>query len=129
MSPRPYQSASIQELERLYVHENENIQKLNAIREELQHRRTKRAKSLSAKLIRRLAQHHGATRGEAHDGGDQDFLPLEEVEKRHLIRVLKATKNNTVKAAKILRIDRRTLYRMVERFGLDLGEDADARRV
>jgi two-component system response regulator AtoC len=52
-------------------------------------------------------------------------LTLEEVEKRHLIRVLKETKGNKVKAAKILGIDRRTLYRMAERFGLDLGDESD----
>ena len=52
-------------------------------------------------------------------------LTLEEVEKRHLIRVLKETKGNKVKAAKILGIDRRTLYRMAERFGLDIGEEAE----
>jgi DNA-binding NtrC family response regulator len=56
---------------------------------------------------------------------DEAYLTLEEVEKRHLIRVLKETKGNKVKAAKILGIDRRTLYRMAERFGLDLGEDAE----
>ena len=53
------------------------------------------------------------------------YLTLEEVEKRHLIRVLKETKGNKVKAAKILGIDRRTLYRMAERFGLDLGEELE----
>jgi two-component system response regulator AtoC len=56
---------------------------------------------------------------------DEVYLTLEEVEKRHLVRVLKETKGNKVKAAKILGIDRRTLYRMAERFGLDLGEDAE----
>jgi two-component system response regulator AtoC len=56
---------------------------------------------------------------------DEVCLTLEEVEKRHLIRVLKETKGNKVKAAKILGIDRRTLYRMAERFGLELGDDSD----
>ncbi len=55
----------------------------------------------------------------------ESLLTLEEVERRHLLRVLKELKGNKVKAAKILGIDRRTLYRMAERFGIDLGEDAD----
>jgi DNA-binding protein Fis len=50
---------------------------------------------------------------------------LDEVEKRHLSRVLKETRGNKVKAAKILGIDRRTLYRMAERFGLDFGDDSE----
>ena len=63
---------------------------------------------------------------EAIGHSDERCLSLEEVEKRHLVRVLKETKGNKVKAAKILGIDRRTLYRMAERFGLDLGDDADS---
>lgn len=59
----------------------------------------------------------------------QAMLTLEEVEKRHLVRVLKETKGNKVKAAKILGIDRRTLYRMAERFGLELGEDREGTEV
>jgi len=57
--------------------------------------------------------------------GEEACLTLEEVERRHLVRVLKETKGNKVKAAKILGIDRRTLYRMAERFGLDLGDEPD----
>ncbi|HKY70660.1 MAG TPA: sigma-54 dependent transcriptional regulator [Nitrospira sp.] len=59
------------------------------------------------------------------ESAESVYLTLEEVEKRHLMRVLKETKGNKVKAAKILGIDRRTLYRMAERFGLDLGPDAE----
>jgi two-component system, NtrC family, response regulator AtoC len=55
-------------------------------------------------------------------GGDESLLSMDEVEKRHLNRVLRETGGNKVRAAKILGIDRRTLYRMAERFGMDLGE-------
>jgi two-component system response regulator AtoC len=64
-------------------------------------------------------------KAEVSETGEEAYLSLEEVEKRHLIRVLKETKGNKVKAAKILGIDRRTLYRMAERLGLDLGEDVE----
>ncbi len=56
-------------------------------------------------------------------GGAEALLSLDEVEKRHLNRVLRETDGNKVRAAKILGIDRRTLYRMAERFGINLGED------
>src|SRR5215217_5163418 len=59
------------------------------------------------------------------DYDNEASLTLEEVEKRHLARVLRETRGNKVKAAKILGIDRRTLYRMAERFGLDLGDESD----
>jgi DNA-binding NtrC family response regulator len=62
---------------------------------------------------------------EGEEAVPEAYLTLEEVEKRHLIRVLRETKGNKVKAAKILGIDRRTLYRMAERFGLDLGEEPE----
>jgi DNA-binding NtrC family response regulator len=48
---------------------------------------------------------------------------LEEMEKRYLRHVLAAVKGNRSRAAEMLGIDRRTLYRMAERFGIDLGED------
>ena len=41
---------------------------------------------------------------------------LEEVEKRYVEHVLHQTQGNIVRAAKILDIDRRSLYRMLERF-------------
>ena len=76
-------------------------------------------------VIRQSAAPESDARLSQSDPLDEVYLTLEEVEKRHLIRVLKETKGNKVKAAKILGIDRRTLYRMAERFGLDLGEEAE----
>ncbi|MGH7166326.1 MAG: sigma-54-dependent transcriptional regulator [Nitrospiraceae bacterium] len=57
-------------------------------------------------------------------GQEERMLTLEEVEKRHLIQVLRETGGNKARAAKILGIDRRTLYRMAERFGVALGDEA-----
>ncbi len=48
---------------------------------------------------------------------------LEEREKRYLRHVLAEVKGNRSRAAEVLGIDRRTLYRMAERFSLDLGEE------
>src|SRR5207249_5373638 len=58
-------------------------------------------------------------------GKEEALLTLDEVEKRHLMSVLRETGGNKARAAKTLGIDRRTLYRMVERFGLEMGEGAD----
>ncbi len=49
-----------------------------------------------------------------------DGLPsLEQMEKRYLAHVLETLKGNRTRAAEVLGIDRRTLYRMMERFGMD----------
>jgi DNA-binding NtrC family response regulator len=60
-----------------------------------------------------------------HSAPDQPFsdLPtLDDLERRYLVHVLDAAKGNRTRAAEILGVDRRTLYRMAERFGIDLKE-------
>jgi DNA-binding NtrC family response regulator len=47
-----------------------------------------------------------------------DLPPLEEMERRYLVHVLKATRGNKAKTAEILGIDRRTLYRKAEKYKL-----------
>jgi two-component system, NtrC family, response regulator AtoC len=76
-------------------------------------------------VIRQGASVEAEARHPLANSHNEAYLTLEEVEKRHLIRVLKEMKGNKVKAAKTLGIDRRTLYRMAERFGLELGEEAE----
>lgn len=49
-----------------------------------------------------------------------DLPSLDELEKRYLIYVLEKTEGNRTRAAEILGCDRRTLYRMAERFGVTL---------
>jgi DNA-binding NtrC family response regulator len=45
------------------------------------------------------------------------------LERRYLLHVLEAAGRNRSRAAEILGIDRRTLYRMAERFGISLDEN------
>jgi two-component system response regulator AtoC len=52
-----------------------------------------------------------------------DMPQLDEMERRYLIHVLDHTKYNKTQAAEILGINRRTLYRMAERFGIDLRDE------
>jgi DNA-binding NtrC family response regulator len=50
----------------------------------------------------------------------QDLPTLEELERRYLLHVLDAVGGNRTRAAQVLGIDRRTLYRMAEGFGVNL---------
>jgi len=49
----------------------------------------------------------------------EELLPLEEMEKRYIARVLRNTDYNRNRAAQILRIPRTTLWRKLKRFRLD----------
>jgi DNA-binding NtrC family response regulator len=55
----------------------------------------------------------------------EDLPTLEDVERRYLEHVLKAVGRNRTRAAEVLGIDRRTLYRMAERYGIKLGDEPD----
>jgi DNA-binding NtrC family response regulator len=56
----------------------------------------------------------------------RDLPALDELERRYLVHVLESVAGNRTRAAEILGIDRRTLYRMAERFGIDLKDDPKA---
>ena len=47
----------------------------------------------------------------------ETLVPLEEVERRYVLRVLDAVGGRRGQAAKILGLDRKTLYRKLERWG------------
>lgn len=49
-----------------------------------------------------------------------DMPSLDEVERRYLLHVLEATGGNRSRTAEIIGISRRTIYRMAERFGIQL---------
>jgi two-component system response regulator AtoC len=45
---------------------------------------------------------------------------MDEVERRYVLRVLQAVSGNKREAARILGFDRKTLYRKLERFGIQV---------
>jgi two-component system response regulator HydG len=49
----------------------------------------------------------------------EDLTTLEDVERRYIARVMEIVGGNKVQATKILGIDRSTLYRKLERYGID----------
>ncbi len=66
--------------------------------------------------------HHQAT---APARAFVDLPSLDELERRYLVYVLGAARGNRTRAAEILKIDRRTLYRMAARFGIELSGAAE----
>ncbi len=59
------------------------------------------------------------------DSDDPDHLPtLDQLERRYVARVLKAVAGNKTQAARVLGVDRRTLYRKLERYDKDDEEAA-----
>ncbi|MCA9033208.1 MAG: helix-turn-helix domain-containing protein, partial [Planctomycetaceae bacterium] len=48
-----------------------------------------------------------------------DDIDLASVERAHIISILRKTKGNKAKAARLLGIHRRKLYRLLERFSID----------
>jgi two-component system, NtrC family, response regulator AtoC len=58
-------------------------------------------------------------------GDPAELVPMEEVERRYVLRVLEAVGGNRSEAARILGFDRKTLYRKLLRFGVGGGDDID----
>lgn len=54
--------------------------------------------------------------GEQDPEGELLSLPLAEIEKRHILRVLASTRGNKTRAAKILGIDTKTLYNKLKAY-------------
>jgi DNA-binding NtrC family response regulator len=67
-----------------------------------------------------LSEADAASQPRAHEPAFESLTTLDDLERRYLLHVLDATHGNRTRAAEILGIDRRTLYRMAERFGIEL---------
>ncbi|HYX29990.1 MAG TPA: sigma-54 dependent transcriptional regulator [Pyrinomonadaceae bacterium] len=70
----------------------------------------------SFKTIGKEANGYRSSEG---DADDETLLPLNEIERRHILRVLSRTGGNKQAAARILGIDRTTLQRKLERYDVD----------
>ena len=68
-----------------------------------------------------LAAESAAPPSDSLPPGEDTLLPLAEVEKRHVLMVLKATEGNRERAARTLGISSRTLLRMLQRWGISAG--------
>lgn len=64
-------------------------------------------------LPEKIRQHQGGT---VYIGGDDptELVPLEEIERRYIDHVLEAANHNRTQAARILGLDRKTLYRKLK---------------
>jgi DNA-binding NtrC family response regulator len=68
--------------------------------------------------VRGAAAPAPAPRSSGYDGPAGEFLPMAEVERMHVTRALERTGGNREEAARLLGISRRTLSRMIQRWGL-----------
>jgi len=48
-----------------------------------------------------------------------EWISLEEIDRRHILKVIEHCRGNRTNAAQLLEIDRKTLYRKLLRWGFD----------
>lgn len=56
----------------------------------------------------------------------EDFPTLDELERRYLVYVLESFGGSRARAAEMMGIDRRTVTRMIERYGLQAGHESES---
>jgi two-component system response regulator HydG len=74
-----------------------------------------RAQEITVDDLPARIREHWSGRTDLLPESPEDLLSMEELQRRHLVRVLAAVDGNKTRAARILAIDRRTLYRLASR--------------
>ncbi len=67
---------------------------------------------------------HPTAATSASEADESVLVPMEDVERQHILRVLRAVGGHRTQAAKILGLDRKTLYRKLEGYGPEEVESA-----
>ncbi len=67
---------------------------------------------------------HPTSATSAVEADESVLVPMEDIERRHILRVLRAVGGHRTQAAKILGLDRKTLYRKLEGYGTEEVEAA-----
>jgi len=77
-----------------------------------------RSEQIEVEDIPERIKHHESSSSVLAAVDSELVLPLDQIEKRHVQRALKNAKGNKTQAAKALGVDRRTLYRKLERYNV-----------
>jgi two-component system response regulator AtoC len=75
---------------------------------------------LPTKIVEDTAQSEPDARADDLARLFEGLPPIQELERRYMLHVLEATGGNRKRAAEIMDINRKTLYRMAERYGIEL---------
>lgn len=74
-----------------------------------------RTDEITLRDLPRMLREHAAEQASRPHARAEEMLSLAELEERHIRRVLRATEGNKARAARVLGVDRRTLYRKLSR--------------
>jgi transcriptional regulator of acetoin/glycerol metabolism len=71
-------------------------------------------------LPEKIRQYKASALGQPdHSSASEQIMTVEELERRHILRVLELLDGNRTEAAKALGFDRKTLYRKLLRYGVE----------
>lgn len=76
-----------------------------------------RGRSITPEDLPEKVRDHQQRQSPGAGAEPSELVALDEIERRHILRVLEAMHGNKSRAAQVLGLDRKTLYRRLERYG------------